>query len=153
MKLLMSPSAIRSLDCPSHPSSCQDYYVGRLVEKKPDAEASTSQAAAPAAALVPLAGPLVALNPREKVPFRLSERIEISHNTRILRFALPSPEHRLGLPCGKHVFVYAKVDEETVMRAYTPISSDDDLGRLDLLVKVGFNGVDICHFSNNGLHA
>ena len=55
------------------------------------------------------AGELVALNPREKISLKLMERIEVSHNSRIFRFALPSPEHRLGLPCGKHVFVYAKV--------------------------------------------
>ena len=37
---------------------------------------------------------------------------------------------------GKHIFVYASIGGETVMRAYTPISSDDDLGKLDLLIKV-----------------
>jgi len=34
---------------------------------------------------------------------------QVSHNTRIFRFALPSPEHILGLPTGRHLFVYAKV--------------------------------------------
>jgi hypothetical protein len=29
---------------------------------------------------------------------RLTERIEVNHDTRIFRFALPSPEHILGLP-------------------------------------------------------
>jgi nitrate reductase (NAD(P)H) len=81
---------------------------------------------------------LVALNPREKIRLQLSERIEVSHDTRIFSFALPSAEHRLGLPCGKHVFVYAVIDGESVMRAYTPISGDDDKGKLDLLIKARY---------------
>lgn len=80
---------------------------------------------------------LAALNPREKIKLKMVERIDISHNTRIFRFALPSSQHKLGLPVGKHLFVYANINGESVMRAYTPISSDDDLGRLDLLIKVG----------------
>ncbi len=79
---------------------------------------------------------LVTLNPREKISLVMTERIEVSPNSRIYRFALPSPKHALGLPCGKHLFVYANIGGETVMRAYTPISSDEDLGRLDLLIKV-----------------
>ncbi len=54
----------------------------------------------------------------------------------IFRFGLPSPEHRIGLPVGKHVFVYASVKGETVVRAYTPISGDAEKGRLDMLIKV-----------------
>ena len=118
--------------------------MGRLVDKKVSflPEASTSQVTATATAEA-AGGALVALNPREKISLRLAERIEISHDTRIYRFALPSPNHRLGLPCGKHVLVYAKIDGETVMRAYTPISSDDDLGRLDLLIKVSQDGLPV----------
>lgn len=37
---------------------------------------------------------------------------------------------------GKHVFVYAQVGGENVMRAYTPISGDEEKGRLDMLIKV-----------------
>jgi nitrate reductase (NAD(P)H) len=54
-------------------------------------------------------GDLVALNTREKIALRLTERIEVSRNSRIFRFALPTDQHKLGLPCGKHVFLYAKV--------------------------------------------
>lgn len=52
---------------------------------------------------------LVALNPKKKIPFELVEKIELSHNTRLFRFALQSPRHRLGLPIGQHMFFYAKV--------------------------------------------
>mmetsp|Transcript_31111 Transcript_31111/g.69120 ORF Transcript_31111/g.69120 Transcript_31111/m.69120 type:complete len:849 (+) Transcript_31111:85-2631(+) len=113
----------------------KDYYLGELVESK----ASTAEPAKPQP--VPSTSTsteLVALNPREKISLRMTERIEVSPNSRIYRFALPSPEHKLGLPCGKHLFVYANVNGESVMRAYTPISSDDDKGKLDLLIKVYF---------------
>ncbi|KAK9903477.1 hypothetical protein WJX75_006549 [Coccomyxa subellipsoidea] len=83
---------------------------------------------------------LVALNPKKKIPFELVEKIELSHNTRLFRFALQSPRHRLGLPIGQHMFFYAKEKGELVMRAYTPTSSDDDLGHFDLVVKVYFGG-------------
>ena len=39
----------------------------------------------------------------------MTERIELSHNTRLFRFALQSPRHKLGLPIGQHMFFYAKV--------------------------------------------
>ena len=54
---------------------------------------------------------------------------------RILRFGLPDG-HRLGLPVGQHVNVKARINEKLVIRAYTPISSDDDLGFVDMLIKV-----------------
>ena len=52
---------------------------------------------------------MLALNPKKKIPFALTERIELSHNTRLFRFALQSPRHRLGLPIGQHMFFYCKV--------------------------------------------
>ena len=50
-----------------------------------------------------------ALHPKKKLPFKLSEKVMLSHNTRLFRFALQTPEHRLGLPIGQHMFFYAKV--------------------------------------------
>lgn len=94
----------------------------------------TTMASTSAAAL----DTMVALNPKKKIKLPLIERIVLSRNSRIFRFALPSPERRLGLPVGKHVFVYAHVNGEMVLRAYTPTSSDDDKGVLDLLIKVYF---------------
>lgn len=85
--------------------------MGRLDDNKPSASLPSTSGDAPASQQQPAAsnGELVALNPREKVTLKLAERIEVSHDTRIFRFALSSPQQRLGLPCGKHVFVYAKV--------------------------------------------
>ena len=52
---------------------------------------------------------LVALNPRKKIAFPLTEKISLSPNTRLFRFGLQSPQHKLGLPIGQHMFFYAKV--------------------------------------------
>ena len=88
----------------------QDYYVGRLDDNKPSASQPSTSGDAPVLhQLAASHGELVTLNPREKVTLRLAERIEVSQNSRIFRFALSSPQQRLGLPCGKHVYVYAKV--------------------------------------------
>eukprot|EP00210_Caulerpa_lentillifera_P005019 g4793.t1 len=78
----------------------------------------------------------IALNPKKKISFALSERIELSHNVRLFRFALQSPEHRLGLPVGQHMFMYATINGAPCMRAYTPTSSDDEIGHFDLVVKI-----------------
>jgi len=42
----------------------------------------------------------------------------------------------LGLPIGQHVHLTAKIGEEVVIRSYTPVSSDDDRGYVDLVIKV-----------------
>ncbi|KAJ9531496.1 hypothetical protein QJQ45_015040 [Haematococcus lacustris] len=131
----------------SNSSSDTDLTTTIITAAAPDAKVAVVTAAVEShaladldesvASIVALTQPApITLNPRAKVPLKLVERVETSYNTRLLRFALPSPEHRLGLPCGRHLFVYGHTQGETVVRAYTPISSDDDLGRLDLLIKV-----------------
>jgi len=76
-----------------------------------------------------------------KIPLKLVEKITLSHDTRLFRFQLPSPHHILGLPIGNHVHLSAMVDGKLVVRPYTPVSSDDDLGVMDLVVKVYFKNV------------
>ncbi|WIA41019.1 hypothetical protein OEZ86_004657 [Tetradesmus obliquus] len=132
------------------------YYIGELVtaEQKAAAAAAAPKGAVAngvvsitangtaaavngaAAAAANGSGELVALDPRKKIAFKLAEKIELSHNVRLFRFALQSPEHKFGLPVGKHVFLYASIGGETVMRAYTPTSQDKDLGHFDLVIKV-----------------
>jgi len=72
--------------------------------------------------------PPKALDPTQKLPFKLMEKHEITHDTRRFRFALQSPQHILGLPVGKHMDVSATIDGKLIVRAYTPVSSDDDVG-------------------------
>ena len=43
------------------------------------------------------------LNPNEKYPLKLAEKIQLSHDTRLFRFALPSEDHCLGLPTGSPI--------------------------------------------------
>ncbi|XP_078608149.1 NADH-cytochrome b5 reductase 3-like [Branchiostoma floridae x Branchiostoma japonicum] len=87
-------------------------------------------------------GPPRALqDPTVKYPFKLVDKEIVSHDTRRFRFALPSPEHVLGLPIGQHIYLSARVNGELVIRPYTPVSSDDDKGYFDLVIKVYFKNV------------
>jgi len=77
-----------------------------------------------------------ALNPKEYRKFKLRTRTEINHNTRLFRFDLPHEDDVLGLPIGQHLSLKAIVDGKEIFRSYTPVSSDDELGYFDLLIKV-----------------
>ncbi|XP_049636608.1 NADH-cytochrome b5 reductase 2 [Suncus etruscus] len=77
-------------------------------------------------------------DPDTKYPLPLIEKEEITHNTRRFRFKLPTPDHVLGLPVGNYVQVIASINDNLVTRSYTPVSSDDDQGFVDLIVKIYF---------------
>ncbi|XP_015607691.1 NADH-cytochrome b5 reductase 3 isoform X2 [Cephus cinctus] len=85
--------------------------------------------------------PILLVDPVVKYSLPLIEKEIISHDTRRFRFGLPTPEHILGLPTGQHVHLTAKVGDEVVIRAYTPVSSDDDYGYVDLVIKIYFKNV------------
>ncbi|POM75111.1 Nitrate reductase [Phytophthora palmivora] len=89
----------------------------------------------------------VALKGATKVPIVLISREVVSHDSRIFKFALPAKDLRLGLPVGNHVFLYAKINGKTVVRAYTPISSenDEDRGFVSFLIKIYFAGENPVH--------
>ena len=78
----------------------------------------------------------VALDKDQKLPFKLVKREEVSHDTRRFRFELQSPQHVLGLPVGNHMYLSARVNGELVRRPYTPVTSDDELGYFELVIKV-----------------
>ena len=105
---------------------------------------------------------LVALAPKKKLTVPLLETRVVgndgTNDVIFLKLGLPSPDHILGLPTGKHFMVYAKCEvfkeitnEETgkpercpsgeketklIARAYTPISNDNQKGSVDMVVKV-----------------
>jgi len=79
---------------------------------------------------------VVALDSSRYQRFALKEKKEITHNTRIFRFALHKEDDVLGLPIGKHMSFRAIIEDKEVLRPYTPISSDDEKGYFDLLIKV-----------------
>ncbi|XP_032691469.1 NADH-cytochrome b5 reductase 2 isoform X2 [Odontomachus brunneus] len=85
--------------------------------------------------------PVLLVDPVVKYSLPLIQKDIISHDTRKFRFGLPTPKHVLGLPIGQHVHLTAKIREEVVIRAYTPVSSDDDEGYVDLVIKVYFKNV------------
>lgn len=55
----------------------------------------------------------------------------------IYRFGLPSETSILGLPVGQHISLAAtpKGAEKEVVRSYTPISSDEDKGFVEFMIK------------------
>ena len=107
----------------------EKYYIGDLdlgsvkVESKEEEQLYDSQ------------GRKLALNPKKKTPFQLQNKIVLSRDSFMLDFALPTPEHILGLPTGKHLFLSAKINDEAVVRRYTPISSNYDVGCVKFVVK------------------
>ncbi|KAJ3229618.1 NADH-cytochrome b5 reductase [Chytriomyces hyalinus] len=78
---------------------------------------------------------LLEAKPSEWVDLVLTKKTELSPNTAIYHLALPDKEMSLGLPIGQHIQVTANIDGKDITRSYTPISSNDDLGVLDLLIK------------------
>jgi len=81
------------------------------------------------------------VEPNTKYALKLIDRLEVSHDTRRFRFELPSPQHVLGLPTGQHIYLTARIDGQLIVRPYTPTSSDEDEGYMDLVVKVYFKNV------------
>ena len=77
------------------------------------------------------------LDPDNFLTLPLTEKRNISHNTVFLRFSLPNKQQRLGLPVGQHITFLAKDGEgKDIYRPYTPVSSDDQLGSVDFVIKV-----------------
>jgi nitrate reductase (NAD(P)H) len=96
------------------------------------------------------AAPIALSSPREKIPCRLVDKKELSHDVRLFRFALPSSDQVLGLPVGKHIFVCATIEGKLCMRAYTPTSVVDEIGQFELLIKVYYKN-EHPKFPNGGL--
>jgi nitrate reductase (NAD(P)H) len=108
----------------------EKYYIGDVElssikdEKKEDDDC-----------LVDEIGRKLALNPKKKTPFRLQNKVVLSRDSFMLDFALPTADHVLGLPTGKHLFLSAVINGETVLRRYTPISSNYDVGCVKFVIK------------------
>lgn len=68
---------------------------------------------------------------------RLETKHELTHNVIRLRFSLPNPKRRFGLPPGQHVSLqYKDAKSRLVSRLYTPTSSDQDIGVVEFIIKV-----------------
>lgn len=81
-------------------------------------------------------------------PFTLEARTQVSPNTFHYRFGLGDSGAVLGLPVGNHMLLKFRGDDgKDVSRQYTPISSDDDRGHFDLVVKTYPNGLMSQHLA------
>jgi len=92
-----------------------------------------------AAALPP---PVTLVDPTVKVKLALSSKVRLSRDTVRYTFALPSPQHVLGLPIGQHVALSTMManprtggEPKYVSRLYTPTSADDDKGIVEFVIK------------------
>jgi len=101
------------------------YAIGTLAQGDGDAVAAADDASSK-----------ITLKKKARVKLTLSKRIQLSSDSFRLRFALPSPEHVLGLPIGQHVLIYGKdVTGRMVARAYTPATADEVKGHVDFVIK------------------
>ena len=80
--------------------------------------------------------PAGVLTPSDYRKYKLRRKEELSDGIYRFVFDLPSKHSILGLPIGQHVAVRGVVNDSTVVRSYTPVSNNRDLGRLELLIRV-----------------
>lgn len=82
----------------------------------------------------------VFLQPRKWTKAILSSKTPVSSDTRIFTFNLDHPRQKIGLPTGQHLMLSLRdpVTRENIIRSYTPLSISDQLGTLDILIKVYF---------------
>lgn len=75
-------------------------------------------------------------DPKEFKEFDFISSYDESHNTKVLRFALPAGDARCDFPCASCILVkFTDSDGKDVIRPYTPISRVDQTGYFELLVK------------------
>ncbi|KAG0228223.1 NADH-cytochrome b5 reductase 1 [Mortierella sp. GBAus27b] len=67
--------------------------------------------------------------------FVLVDKVVVSPNTALYKFALPNKDDILNLPIGQHISIMANINGKEVSRSYTPTSSSDDLGHFVLCIK------------------
>ncbi|KAA8894892.1 nitrate reductase [Sphaerosporella brunnea] len=80
------------------------------------------------------------LNPRAWRPSTFIAKKQVSWDSRIFTFALDSETQRLGLPVGQHLMIRLKdANGKTIVRPYTPLSTDAKKGVVDILIKVYFD--------------
>jgi nitrate reductase (NAD(P)H) len=106
------------------------YYIGDL-----DTSSVNKKSAEVQEELLDDQGRKLFLNPKYKTKLTLQNKIVLSRDSYLLDFALPTPDHVLGLPTGKHIFVSAIIHGETILRRYTPITSNHDVGCVKFVIK------------------
>lgn len=82
----------------------------------------------------------VFLRSREWTKATLTEKKNVSWDTRIFVFDLEHKKQTLGLPIGQHLMIKVQdsTNKEVVIRSYTPMSDTNLVGKMELLVKIYF---------------
>ncbi|KAL1418141.1 hypothetical protein MTO96_026158 [Rhipicephalus appendiculatus] len=70
-----------------------------------------------------IAGEVLLTEERASYTVRLKERFSVTHNVRLFRFALKSPQQKLGFRVGEHVLLFARIGDRTVMRPVHALSA------------------------------
>lgn len=79
------------------------------------------------------------IHPINFTEFTVSDVTKVSHNTKLIRFAIPNNKS-LGLTIGRHISVKAMISGIKVLRSYTPTSLPNQLGYFELLIKIYADG-------------
>ncbi|KNZ44447.1 nitrate reductase (NADH) [Puccinia sorghi] len=77
-----------------------------------------------------------ALQHNRFIKVKLVKKINVSPNTSIYRFKLTNQQDYLGLPTGQHIIIQADINGKQIQRMYTPVTSDQDKGFFELIIKV-----------------
>jgi cytochrome-b5 reductase len=92
------------------------------------------------------------ISPRRFVDCRLVDKRQETHNTYRFYFQVPGGA-KAGLPVGQHVLLGAQMDDQLIVRPYTPtapITADGDRGVIELLIKI-YRADSHPSFQNGGL--
>lgn len=122
--------AIHSIDAKMQ---MRDFHLGKLAEGAKISEPKEGVEEDPDAPF---------LHPKHWKQSMLVSRTKISHDSYMFRFAMGAPYQKIGLPIGQHVYLRVRTksednqEAETIQRAYTPFSGNEQPGFLDILIKV-----------------
>ncbi|CAI7620112.1 unnamed protein product [Penicillium viridicatum] len=110
-----------------------DYHIGTLDKASLEALKSDSTSASDEPREV-------FLQSRTWTKATLTEKRDVSWDTRIFVFDLEHKKQTLGLPIGQHLMIKVQdpSNNEAVIRSYTPMSDTNLIGKMELLVKVYF---------------
>ncbi|NLI15084.1 MAG: cytochrome-b5 reductase [candidate division Zixibacteria bacterium] len=74
------------------------------------------------------------------VPYTIIEIAPVTHDTKAFRFALPE-NASLDMMPGDHLHAHLEIDGNQISRPYTPVSTPDDIGFFELIIKRYPNGI------------
>jgi nitrate reductase (NAD(P)H) len=112
-----------------------DYHLGTL--DKESQEALKKESESQSSSDTP---DEIYLQPKVWKRAELCVKRSVSWDTRIFTYKLDYDSQPLGLPTGQHLMIKHKdaSTSESIIRAYTPISETNQIGTLDVLIKVYF---------------